>query len=147
MLSQNQFLAAFNRLMLPTIGKAQRLLSPFLEKAVNGQGLTLAEFRIVGVLMGEEQGYSQKELAQKLGISSPSMSVAINNLEKKHWIQRIGDQNDQRVKRIKVSPKASFGDVAELIYELEARATKGISKKDLHTTQQVLMKIIENVSN
>ena len=129
MLSQNQFLAAFNRLMLPTIGKAQRLLSPFLEKAVNGQGLTLAEFRIVGVLMGEEQGYSQKELAQKLGISSPSMSVAINNLEKKHWIQRIGDQNDQRVKRIKVSPKASFGDVAELIYELEARATKGISKK------------------
>ena len=147
MISQNHYLAAFNRLILPTISKVQRLLSPSLEKVVSGQGLTLAEFRIVGVLMGEEQGYSQKELALQLGISSASMSVSINSLEKKQWIQRITDHSDQRVKRIKVSPKANFDDIAQLIYQLEAQATKGITKKDLDTTQQVLMKIIENISN
>ncbi len=147
MVSQNQYLEAFNRLILPTISKVQRLLSPSLEKAVSAQGLTLAEFRIVGVLMGEAQGYSQKELAQQLGISSASMSVSISSLEQKQWIQRIADQNDQRVKRIKVSPKANFDDIAGLIYQLEASATKGITKKDLHTTQKVLLKIIENISN
>ena len=147
MLNQLQYLAAFNQLILPTISKLQRLLSPALEEAVQGHGLTLSEFRIVGLLMGEDQGYSQKELATKLGISSPSMSASINNLEKKHWIQRINDINDQRIKRIRVSPKANFGDIAELIHQLESEATNGIAKKDLKITQQVLAKIIENISN
>lgn len=147
MASHLHYLAAFNRLILPTISKLQRLLSPALEKAVQGQGLTLSEFRIVGLLMGEEQGYSQKELANQLGISSASMSVSINNLESKRWIQRIADANDQRVKRIIVSPSANFSDIAELIHQLEGQATKGIAKKDLKTAQQVLTKVIENISN
>jgi DNA-binding MarR family transcriptional regulator len=147
MASHLHYLAAFNRLILPTISKLQRLLSPALEKAVQGQGLTLSEFRIVGLLMGEEQGYSQKELANQLGISSASMSVSINNLESKRWIQRIADANDQRVKRIIVSPSANFSDIAELIHQLEGQATKGIAKKDLKIAQQVLTKVIENISN
>ena len=144
---QNHYLAVFSRLILPTISKVHRVLSPSLEKAVNEHGLTLAEFRIVGLLMGEDQGHSQKALANQLGITSPSMSVSINNLEKKQWIQKVSDQNDQRIKRIKVSPKANFSDIAKLINQLESQAIKGIPKKDLDTAQQVLMKIIENVSN
>ncbi len=147
MVSHNQYLTAFSRLILPTVSKLQRLLSPSLEKALNEHGLTLAEFRIVGLLMGEEQGHSQKELANQLGISSPSMSVSINNLEKKQWIQKVTDHHDQRIKRIKVSPQANFSDIATLINQLESQAVKGVTKKELETTQRVLEKIIENISN
>ena len=145
--NHNSYLAAFNQLILPTISKVQRLLSVNLESEIKHHDLTLAEFRIVGVLMGEEKGYSQKQLAQKLDISAPSLSVSIASLEKKHWIQRISDEEDLRIKRIRVSPQANFAGIADLISTLEGQATKGISQKDLTTTQTVLTKIISNVMN
>jgi DNA-binding MarR family transcriptional regulator len=145
--NHNSYLAAFNQLILPTISKVQRLLSVNLESEIKHHDLTLAEFRIVGLLMGEEKGYSQKQLAQKLDISAPSLSVSIASLEKKHWIQRISDEEDLRIKRIRVSPQANFAGIADLISTLEGQATKGISQKDLTTTQTVLTKIISNVMN
>ncbi len=147
MASQASYLATFNRLILPTISKVQRLLSMSLESEIKHHDLTLAEFRIVGLLMGEEKGFSQKQLAQKLDISAPSLSVSITSLEKKHWIQRISDEEDLRIKRIRVSPQADFSGIADLISTLESQATKGISQKDLATTQTVLTKIISNVMN
>ena len=147
MSTHTRYLAAFSRLVLPTISKAQRLLSVCLESEIKNHNLTLAEFRIVGLLMGEEKGYSQKQLAQKLDISAPSLSVSIASLEKKQWLQRINDEQDLRVKRICVSPTADFAGIAEVITSLESQATQGISQNDLATTQAVLSKIIVNINN
>ena len=147
MSTHTRYLAAFSRLVLPTISKAQRLLSVCLESEIKNHNLTLAEFRIVGLLMGEEKGYSQKQLAQKLDISAPSLSVSIASLEKKQWLQRINDEQDLRVKRICVSPTADFAGIAEVITSLEGQATQGISQNDLATTQAVLSKIIVNINN
>ena len=147
MSSHSSYLAVFNQLILPSISKVQRLISVCLESEIKNHNLTLAEFRIVGLLMGEEKGYSQKQLAQKLDISAPSLSVSIANLEKKQWVQRITDDQDLRIKRIRVSPAADFAGIAEVISSLESQATKGISEKDLKTTQAVLNKIVLNITN
>ncbi|MEH6345421.1 MAG: MarR family transcriptional regulator [Bermanella sp.] len=144
MTSQADFLNAFNSLILPSISKVQRLFSIILESKIRPLNLTLAEFRIVGLLMGEEQGFSQKQLAQKLSISSPSLSVSIASLEKKQWLQRINDEHDMRVKRVRIHPGADFAGIANLISLLEGQATKGISKKDLQITQKVLIKMMTN---
>lgn len=146
MASHKSYLAKFNRLVLPTVSKLERLLTSNLEPELKNHELTLAEFRIVGLLMGEEKGYSQKQLAQKLNISAPSLSVSLVNLEKKHWIQRITDEEDQRIKRIQVSPIADFSAIAKLITSLESKATKGINQEDLTTTHAVLQKIILNIT-
>lgn len=146
MASHDHYLASFNRLILPTISKVQHLLSICLESEIKHHDLTLAEFRIVGLLMGEEKGYSQKQLAQKLGISAPSLSVSIANLERKQWVQRISDEHDLRIKRIQVSPQADFAAVAILISSLESQATEGISQQELETTHSVLNRIILNIN-
>jgi|GEM_PF-827839 len=147
MTSHNNYLTAFSKLVLPTISKVQRLLSICLESEIKQHDLTLAEFRIVGLLMGEEKGYSQKELAKKLGISAPSLSVSIANLENKHWIERITDSHDLRIKRIKIAASADFAGIAGVITALEKQATSGISQKDLKSTQAVLNKIIVNINS
>ncbi len=146
MANQAHYLSAFNKLLLPTIYKVQRLLSLSLEPAIKSHDISLAEFRIVGLLMGEKQGYSQKQLAHKLGISSPSLSVSISSLEKKHWIHRINDPQDLRVKRICVAPEADFAGIAKLIMSLEKQATSGINQQDLKTCQNVLNKILLNIN-
>ena len=143
---QQDYLASFSRLLVPGISKVQRLLTPLLEKALIKPGISLAEFRIVGMLMGEEAGLSQKQLAEKLGISSASLSVSIGKLEKKNWIVRINDGQDQRIKRIALAPNANFADINDLIMTLESRATAGISAKDLQTTRGVLEKMAQNIS-
>ena len=144
--SEQDYLASFNQLMVPSISKIQRLLMPLLEKALKKPGISLAEFRIVGILMGEESGFSQKQLAEKLGISSPSLSVSINKLENKQWVVRINDHQDQRIKRIALAPKANFESIYHLIMALESQATAGITEKDLKTTQRVLEKMLENIN-
>jgi len=144
--SEQDYLASFNQLMVPSISKIQRLLTPLLEKALKKPGISLAEFRIVGILMGEESGFSQKQLAEKLGISSPSLSVSINKLENKQWVVRINDHQDQRIKRIALAPKANFESIYHLIMALESQATAGITEKDLKTTQRVLEKMLENIN-
>ena len=141
------YLASFNRMVLPTISKVQRLVSACLEPKLKPHDLTLAEFRIVGLLMGEAKGLSQKQLAQKLEITAASLSVAIANLEIKNWVERITDENDLRVKRIKVSTKADFSSVASVIASLEGDATQGIRQQDIAITQQVLEKILSNINN
>ena len=146
MASQADYLSAFNSLILPSISKVQRLSSIILESSIKPHEITLAEFRIVGLLMGEEQGFSQKQLAQKLSISSPSLSVSISSLEKKHWLQRINDEHDLRIKRVRIHPDADFSGIAHLITLLESQVTKGISKKDLLVTQKVLSKMMININ-
>jgi DNA-binding MarR family transcriptional regulator len=146
MSNHKNYLAAFNNLIMPMVSKVQRLMSVCLEAEIKQHDLSLAEFRIVGLLMGEDQGYSQKQLAQKLGISAPSLSVSIASLEKKHWVERVADQQDQRIKRIRVSPQANFSSIAQVITSLDKQATKGISQKDLATSHKVLQAIINNVN-
>lgn len=146
MASHKNYLATFNQLILPAISKVERLTSAALESEIKHHDLTLSEFRIVGILMGEEQGYSQKQLAEKLNISAPSLSVSITNLEFKNWIERISDEHDLRVKRIKISAQADFAAISQLIYSLEKQVTKGISEKDLKTTLLVLEKITLNIN-
>lgn len=147
MVSHNTYLATFSRLIMPTISKVQRLMSVCLEAEIKQHDLSLAEFRIVGLLMGEDKGYSQKQLAKKLDISAASLSVSIASLEKKGWIQRISDEIDLRIKRIRVSPSADFTAIAGVITTLEEQATAGISQQDLQTTQAVLSKIILNIDS
>lgn len=146
MASHHKYLAAFNQLILPTISKVQRLTNSILESEIKHQQLTLAEFRIVGLLMGEEKGYSQKQLAEKLGISAPSLSVSIANLESKDWVQRSSEESDLRIKRIKISPNANFSTISKIITSIEGEVTQGISQKDLKTTLTTLNKIIHNIT-
>lgn len=146
MASHNKYLAAFNQLVLPTISKVQRLMGAVLETEIKQHDLTMAEFRIVGLLMGEDKGLMQKTLAAKLDISAPSLSATIASLEAKKWIQRINDETDLRVKRIQIHAKADFSSIANVITSLEGLATKGISQKDLKTTHATLNKIILNIT-
>ena len=146
MASHTKYLAAFNQLVLPTISKVQRLMSTVLATEIKQHDLTLAEFRIVGLLMGEDKGVIQKELASKLDISAPSLSATIASLETKKWIQRINDETDLRIKRIQIHPKADFSSIAQVITSIEGGATKGISQKDLKTTHATLNKILNNIA-
>ena len=146
MTSQLNHLKYFNKLLLPIINKIHRLSVPTMEKALKSHDMTLAEFRIVGLLMGEKLGYNQKQLANRLGISPPSLSVSIQRLESKNVIQRVNDKDDKRIKRIRISSHVDFKDIGKLIMDFEGKATIGINERDLEITKRVLNQIVGNIN-
>ncbi len=141
------YLARFSRLTAPSISKLQRQLSSSLEVMLKPLNISLSEFRIIGLLMGEDKGLSQKELAQKLFISPPSVSVAMTKLEKKDWVERVQDMEDQRVKRIRLKSSVDFAEIDALLNKLESDLVCGISPADLETTKRVLNTMQDNLDN
>jgi DNA-binding MarR family transcriptional regulator len=62
-------------------------------------GLEAAQYRVLGVLM--KQGpQSISDIGRTLFISKPYMTVLIDSLMEKGWIERHSDPNDRRVVRI-----------------------------------------------
>ena len=96
--------------------------------------------------MGEKLGYSQKDLANLLGITSASLSVSIQRLERKKVVQRFNDNDDQRVKRIRISPQVDFSAIHETLSKLEESAVRDISPGDLSTTKRVLKQVLLNIN-
>ena len=48
---------------------------------------------------------SQKQLAERVGITPPSMTVALRKMEEKGYVTRRQDEKDQRVVKIHLAPK------------------------------------------
>ena len=48
---------------------------------------------------------SQKQLAERVGITPPSMTVALRKMEEKGYVIRRQDEKDQRVVKIHLAPK------------------------------------------
>jgi len=133
--------------VMPLLGEADRLAFAWLEAGLSEHGITLAEFRIVGVLLGEPQGVNQKELARRLGIAPPSVSVALAKLEKAGHVARTVSVADSRARDVRLAEQMpSIDGVIELIGALEAKALAGVRRKDLEVTRATLNRIVENLS-
>lgn len=48
---------------------------------------------------------SQKQLAERVGITPPTMTAALRKMEEKGYVTRRQDEKDQRVVKIHLAPK------------------------------------------
>jgi DNA-binding MarR family transcriptional regulator len=63
----------------------------------------------LAVLMsvGRNPGIGVGELAEALGVTTPTVSVALRKLEKQGWLRREADPEDRRAARIHLTQKAT----------------------------------------
>lgn len=132
--------------LMALIARADRLAFRDLAAALAPLGVTLADFRVVGALMGEAEGLGQKELASRLGIEPATLSVALAKLERAGHVERTVAEHDSRARVVRLAAgAAAFPDVLAQVADLERRAAAGISDKDLAVTRRVLQRVIENL--
>ena len=64
---------------------------------------------------------SQKQLAERVGITPPSMTVALRKMEEKGYVTRRQDEKDQRVVKIHLAPKGEecIEGIQRVICEME----------------------------
>ncbi|HLE74364.1 MAG TPA: MarR family transcriptional regulator [Anaerolineales bacterium] len=97
----------------PTVDDRLMGLMSRLEKLGLGRprlakvGLSLPQFGMLGCVW-REPGIRVHQVAEKLGVTMPTVSVAVRKLEEGGWLQRKPDAQDKRSIRLYLSRKASL---------------------------------------
>jgi DNA-binding MarR family transcriptional regulator len=74
-------------------------------REVAEQDLTFSQLKTLLLLAEHAQTLSVKDVAERLGISLPAASRAVDSLARRGLAERAEDQVDRRVKRVRTTPQ------------------------------------------
>ena len=110
--------------------------------------LNRSQAGILFTLYGQEP-MSQKELAEKLNITAPSITVQIRKMEQAGYLTRAADQKDQRVMRLTLTEKGE--DCIRYVKEVSERMDRllfaGMNQEERLLFRRLLLQINENLEN
>jgi DNA-binding MarR family transcriptional regulator len=96
-------------------------------RAIEDSGLTLTQCKALILLAGPEgdEPYAGRDIAERLKVSLPSVSRAVDGLVRSRLVSRVEDEEDRRVRRLTITDKGRrlAGEiVAARMADLEAFA-------------------------
>ena len=105
-----------------------------------------AHYAVTQQLGARPEGVRLTELASYAGITKPSMSALVDDLERTGYVQRVADPTDQRAQLIRFSAKGrKFGDlVVRVVKKIEANWAKRIGEPELETLRRLLRAIVSS---
>lgn len=94
-----------------------------------------------------EGGLSQRELAERIGVKPPSMTVAIQKLERLGYVSRTCDKEDQRIIRIALTEKGKncVKEVKTIAFQTEEELLQGFSQEEKILLRRFLIQMMENM--
>ena len=100
-------------------------------------------------VLRKNNGMIQKEIAKKLGITPPSMTVMIKKLEGEGYIVKKQDEKDQRITRIFITEKGVeiAHHMESVLKELEKEAFANMSDEEIMLLRRLLLQMKENLSD
>jgi DNA-binding MarR family transcriptional regulator len=109
-----------------------------LSAELAGFGLSVAAFRLIGEVMREPDGVRQGELARRLGVKPPTVSIALAGLERDGMVVRFPDPADPRARLVCLAPDASLLGGVDVLGRIDAVLTDGLSEGDRVRLGEVL---------
>jgi DNA-binding MarR family transcriptional regulator len=77
-------------------------------RTIEESGLTMAQCKTLLALSGPGESTEPRhisEIGERLGLSVPSVSRAVDGMVRKRLVTRVEDRDDRRVRRIAIAPK------------------------------------------
>jgi MarR family transcriptional regulator, transcriptional regulator for hemolysin len=109
-------------------------------------GVTMAQWRVINTLT-TQNGITQREIADKLGLDTSSLIPLIDRLEVKELVKRKPDPSDRRINRLYLTEKAEalLDPIYSCVLSIRKILTKDIPDNKLETTRQVMERINDNL--
>ncbi|VVC05279.1 Transcriptional regulator SlyA [uncultured archaeon] len=133
-----------------TLGMAIKQSSKSLERAMDIElkellGLSSGQWKII-LALSIEDGFSQKDLAERIFVDSTTLVPIIDSMEKKELVERRTDTKDRRNNRIFLTEKSKslVDPIMESIFRIRKVVYKNIPEHDLEFARNILKKITEN---
>lgn len=136
--------------LIPHIGKIFKHLGIFMKEQAKEYcaGLTREQLILLKQLH-KKDGIPQSELVFITENNKSSITRLINSMEKKNLVARIPSLDDRRVNHIYLTKngRTVFAEVFPKILGKFKELERGISKKDMETTINILQKVLKNIKN
>lgn len=90
---------------------------------------------------------SQRELADRIHITPPSVNVAIQKLEKAGYVRKEQDEKDQRMTRIHLTESGEeiIENMHDIISRTEATILKNMSTEEKILVRRLLLQMSDNL--
>lgn len=117
-------------------------LSSWEHGIVRGKDLTLSQTHIVEIL-GLHKALRMKELAEKMGVTTGSLTVVVDKLVKKKLVQRNPHKDDRRSLIVELTDKGNeyFAEHNRLHSQLTEEIMHHLTKEENKQFESILEKI------
>jgi len=128
------------------INKVALILKNEFDKELAGYGITAIQFSIMKRLW-EEDGLSQKTLAERTFKKTPEITHLVDKLEAKELVLREANEHDRRGYRIRLTAegRALEGVTVDAAHRTLKRALEGISDEEVTQLLRLLERIFSNL--
>ena len=123
-----------------------RSFSRVLQSRIAAHGVSMGQWFFLRALW-EEDGLTQRELSQRVGMMEPTTVTALNTMEHKGLVERVRNAHDRRKVNIFLTAhgRALKEVLLDCASEVNEQAVKGIPPEDLLRTMEVLCRIAANL--
>jgi len=128
------------------IRDCNRAFQRLLERRIGPHGVTRGQWYFLRVLW-EQDGLSQRELSARVGMMEPTTVIALHSMEKAGLVRRTRSEEDRRVTRVHLTPKAKRlrSRLLEVSQSVNDEGTVGIDEAELDRVRRVVARITENL--
>lgn len=126
---------------------AHRAFSRLLQARIASHGVSMGQWFFLRALW-DEDGLTQRELSQRVGMMEPTTVTALNSMERRGLVERVRNPHDRRKVNIFLTPKGrSLKDVLmPCSLDVNTQAVRGLTGPQV--TQMVfnLRQVIKNLN-
>lgn len=125
-----------------------RSFSRLLERGTLTHDVSAGQWRFLRQLWRED-GITQRELSERVGMREPTTVVALKGLEKAGLITRKKTTEDRRKTFIYLTPHAKRLELvlAPMNAEIHEIATKGMTDEEVEQLQSLMRRVIDNLAD
>ncbi len=118
-------------------------LSSWEHEVVRGSDLTPGQMHAIEII-GHEKSLRMKELAEKLGVTTGTLTVSVDRLEQKGLIERKPHETDRRSYRVVLTAvgKKHFAKHHEFHLKLTEEIVATLTPDELESFELVLGKVV-----
>lgn len=118
-------------------------LSNWEHEVVRGSELTPGQMHAVEII-GHEKSLRMKELAEKLGVTTGTLTVTVDKLERKGLIERRRHESDRRSYRVELTPAGEKHFASHHAYHLQLteEIVSTLTSEELDCFRTVLDKML-----
>jgi MarR family transcriptional regulator, organic hydroperoxide resistance regulator len=117
------------------------------EEALSELGLHVSQELVLFVL-SQEEGLSQSELAARLRVELPTLTKAVQRMERAGLLTRQADEKDTRVSRVYLTEKgrALYAPALKVWQDLETQTLRGMTEVEKALLRRLLQQAVSNLS-
>ncbi|TDQ39480.1 MarR family transcriptional regulator [Thiopseudomonas denitrificans] len=120
-----------------------------LDRRLVSTGLSQARWMVLlHLIRNEGTPPTQRELADLIGIESPTLARTLDTLEGMNMVQRQSCGEDRRIKRVLLTEEAReiASEIEEISRQLRSEVFNGIADEDIELCQHVFQRVLGNLA-